>query len=103
MEDAEAVALGLSPVQVARLRSPPPDGQEGVWRQNLAAVRAFLAVSSQWRVASGGMGGLAIIGLDYTAVRAGLGALRIRVTPDLWTDLQIMEAAAVAEMAARRG
>lgn len=69
----------------------------------MAAVRAFLAVSSQWRVAAGGGGGIAVIGLDYTAVRCGLSAAGIRVTPEIWAGLQVMEAEAVREMNGRGG
>lgn len=40
------------------------------------------------------MSGLIVLGLDYTAARAGLRAAGIRVTPALWADLQALEIAA---------
>lgn len=81
-----------------------PNAFEGIWPENVAVVRAFLAVCSQWRVtpvSSGGMmtpAGCVIaptvplyIGLDYAAARAGLEAELIKVTPSLWQGLRVME------------
>ena len=34
------------------------------------------------------------IGLDYTAVRAGLELAGIEMTPDLWSEVQLIEAGA---------
>lgn len=56
----------------------------------MAAVDAFLAVDSQWRQSPKGR----FLGLDYTAVRAGLDLAGIEVTPDLWSDVQLIEAGA---------
>lgn len=64
-----------------------------VWPELAPAVEAFLAVATQWRVVAG-MAGLQVIGLDYTAVRIGLRAAGIRMTPALWADLQVIEIAA---------
>lgn len=64
-----------------------------VWPELAPAVEAFLAVATQWRVVAG-MAGLIVTGLDYVGVRFGLRALGIRVTPELWADLQVMEIAA---------
>lgn len=38
--------------------------------------------------------GFAVTGFDYTAVRIGLRAAGIRVSPELWADLQVLEIAA---------
>ena len=62
-----------------------------LWPGQEVPVRAFLAVSTQWRVAGSG----AVIGLDYAAARAGLAAEGIEVTPDDWRDLRAIEAGAV--------
>lgn len=64
-----------------------------VWPELAPAVEAFLAVSTQWRTTAG-MSGLIVIGLDYVGARFGLRAAGIRVTPELWADLQVMEIAA---------
>lgn len=73
-----------------------------VWAENWPTVEAFLAVSSQWRVVAIG-GGMApampvYIGLDYAAARVGLDAAGIAVTPELWTGLRVMEAAACSAL-----
>ena len=41
---------------------------------------------------------MAVIGLDYTAVRIGLRAQGIRLDPDGWQDLRQIEAGAVEAM-----
>lgn len=64
-----------------------------VWPENWLAVRAFLAVSSQWNV---GMNGPT--GLDYSRVRAGLEMAGIEVTPELFGKLRMLESAALALM-----
>jgi hypothetical protein len=84
---------------------------DGIWPENRAIVEAFLAVSLQWRVSAHGGGGMVspaggaimpivplFIGLDYAAVRAGLDAEGIVVTPELWRGLRTMEAAAAAAL-----
>jgi hypothetical protein len=64
-------------------------------------VRAFLAVCNQWRVVPAGLAGARVIGLDYTAARAGLRLAGIGITPDLWAAVQVIEGAAVAAMTER--
>lgn len=76
------------------------DGIE-IWEENWDIVTAFLSVASQWRVTASATGHMLYTGLDYAGVRMGLAAARIRVTPDLWRGLQVMEAeyrSAVNEM-----
>lgn len=41
---------------------------------------------------------MAVIGLDYTAVRIGLRAMGIRIDPDTWRDLREIESGAVNAM-----
>lgn len=48
-------------------------------------------VAGQWRITPGGK----VIGLDYGAVRAGLDLAGITVTPDLWSDVQLIEGGAL--------
>jgi len=75
---------------------------DGVWPENLETVRAFLAVTTQFRVVSVGGGfapsRLVTMGLDYAGVRAGLDAEGFAITPELWRDLREMEGAAVAAL-----
>lgn len=69
----------------------------GLWAEHALAARAFLSVDTQWRVVGGG----AVIGLDYTAVRIGLRAAGLRLDPDAWGQLQLIEAGAIEAMNAR--
>ena len=76
---------------------PPDEDEAGVWPQNEAALRAFLAVDTQLRWTSVGDGAVAI-GLDYAGARAGMRLAGLKVTPDLWADVQVIEAAAIAAL-----
>jgi hypothetical protein len=61
----------------------------------VAAAEAFLAVSSQWRCAGLADGRLVRTGLDYAGVRAALEMAGMGMTPDLWSDLRVIETAAI--------
>lgn len=66
-----------------------------MWRRNWDIALAFFSVSTQWRAIARGMdGAIYWMGLDYTAVRAGLDAQEITITPRLWSGIQTMERAA---------
>lgn len=68
------------------------DGAFEVWRANEAALIAWLAVETQWRIVAT-MAGLLWLGLDYTAVDVALRRLK---SPDhVFADLQTMELAAL--------
>jgi len=84
----EARLLGLDPDELA------PARQDGVWPVNCAAVDAFLAVASQRRMVGAGLGGVVMIGLDYAGAEAGLRLAGIEVTPELWAQVRVIEAAA---------
>lgn len=45
-----------------------------------------------------GPSGSVCLGLDYAAARAGLRLAGITMTPALWSDVQIIEAGAVAAL-----
>lgn len=62
----------------------------------MAALHAFLAIATQWRVVGPGDGTLRRTGLDYQGVRAGLECGGVAVTPQLWSDIQLIEAGAIA-------
>lgn len=72
--------------------------QDGVWPDNVGAVAAFIAAETQWRVTSisGGMlpGRLFYLGLSYAGARVGIEAAGIELTPDIWSGVRVMEAAA---------
>jgi hypothetical protein len=44
------------------------------------------------------MGGTGWLGLDYSAVQAGLAFAGITVTPEIWADFQLIEAGALDEL-----
>ncbi len=69
-----------------------------MWPENVGAVTAFLSVASQWRMLGSAAGGFIAIGLDYQGVRAGFALARVRMTPELWTGVQLVEAGAVAAL-----
>nr|WP_255417512.1 DUF1799 domain-containing protein [Maritimibacter sp. 55A14] len=77
-------------------------GEDGVWPENVTPVCAFLVSTTQWRTAQL-EGRIVCLGLDYAGVRAGLEGAGVEITPELWGDLQVMEAAAVAALRGRRG
>lgn len=63
----------------------------------MPAVEAFLAIASQWRIVDG-WNGRRVIGLDYTAARAGLELAGIEVTPGVWAEVREIERGARAAM-----
>ena len=63
------------------------------------AVRVFLAAATQWRYA--GLRAVPV-GLDYAGVEAVMRMIQVPASVDLFEDLSIMEAAALAAFAARR-
>ncbi|WP_226779508.1 DUF1799 domain-containing protein [Oceaniglobus trochenteri] len=84
------LGLALDPTELGAARRPCAP-----WSCHLAALRAFEAVSGQWRVATLGMGGLIWMGLDHGAVRAGLELAGIVMTPDLWEEVRGIELGAL--------
>jgi len=64
-------------------------------------VIAFLTVSSQWRTLVLPNGKIHYSGLDYTGARAGLDCAGIAITPDLWSGIRVMEAAAATALNSR--
>lgn len=94
---ADARAFGLEEELIAEIEQAErgEDEQEiGIWPSNWNAVLAFASIMSQWRVAPMPTGRLHYIGLDYAGVRAGLECAGHAITPDLWADMLVMEAAA---------
>lgn len=65
-----------------------------VWPENWKVVRAFLASTTQWRIASG-MDGITYLGFDYSGVCAGLKMAKIKLKKSQWSDLRLMEAEAM--------
>lgn len=61
-------------------------------------MRAFLAVSRQWRTAPMGMGGMRWLGLDAAGAEAGFRLAGIEMTPDLWSAVRVIEAGAISAL-----
>ena len=79
---------------------PPDDWLEAarddafeLWEENAMAFSVFLNAQTQWRT---GMSGPT--GLDYAGVAAMTRAMRIKMTPELFADLQTMERAVLNAM-----
>lgn len=98
--DDDAAFFGL------KVEKADPQEFDGLWPDHAPAWRAFAAVSGQWRTqALSSLGGAALIwlGLDYAAARAGLDLAGIEITPELWAEVRIIEAAAAEELNRRVG
>ncbi len=74
-----------------------PAQWDGVWPDNVEAMQAFLAISSQWRIC-GHPAGIYVVGLDYAAARSGFELADIEVGPQVWADLQLIEQGAKCAM-----
>lgn len=58
-------------------------------------------MSSQWRMVGLADGRMRALGLDYAGVQAGLALAGIAMTPELWADVQVIEAGAKAAINGR--
>lgn len=67
------------------------------------AVGLFFAMSSQWRWASVGMGGVFRTGLDYNAVVATASLAGVTMTPKLFDDIRTLELAALDAWSRKHG
>jgi hypothetical protein len=67
-----------------------------IWLDNWPVFRLFNALRTQWRT-----GACGATGLDYTAIRdvASYIGVKKRQIPEMFHDLQLMEAEALAVMA----
>lgn len=63
------------------------------------AVSLFAALETQWQWVGGGLAGAERTGLRYEAIEATAGMAGITMTAALFSDLQLMEAAALGELA----
>lgn len=87
---ADFAALGLPIPDSFPIDLDPFDVMRANWR----AVTAFLALETQWRLATGPTG-LIWCGLDYAAAAAAVRARTLRAWQRLLADLRVMEAAAL--------
>lgn len=87
MDPEEAATIGIRD----EAGDEAEDDAVAIWPEHEDVVRLFLALGTQWRV--GGMAG-APLGLEYGAIETTGRLMGIEVTPDLFADLQVMEAEA---------
>ncbi len=90
---ADARRWGIDPALI----EPALEPGDGVWPENAGAVRAFLAVATQWRMVAG-MAGMVATGLDYAGAQAGLALAGIVADEALWDDIRMIEQGAVAAL-----
>jgi hypothetical protein len=94
-------AWGASEEQISQwLSQQQKQSQEFAVRpENWAAVELFLVAATQWRLAANG----APYGLDYPGVEQAARWAKVKITPELFADLRIMEQAAIGRFAELRG
>ena len=66
---------------------PEKPTEYGVLPENWDAVSLFLALQTQWNVTPSGTRS----GLNYTSVRIVSNLRRMKLTPELFADIQLME------------
>lgn len=69
------------------------DADFDLWPENEPSFTLFTNIQTQWRV---GMNGAS--GLDYHGVGAAVQMMGKTMTPELFSDIQIMERAALKAM-----
>ncbi len=85
LRDAEAFGIDLTAENLA------PQAGIAVWRQNLPALEAFLAMTTQWNCIGLATGKVLALGLNYAAAPAALQLAGIEITPATWADVQLIE------------
>lgn len=91
-----AAADALAAIEARRRGAARPSDPVELDPADGGLVDLFQSLGSQWRTA--GMTGVRI-GLDYAAVPPVAAMMGIAVTPELFQDLRVMEAAALAAWA----
>lgn len=66
-----------------------------MWPDMRDVVGLFMALQTQWRWISAGMGGAFRSGIDYPAIAPTASALGLTMTPGLFNDLRLLEAEAL--------
>lgn len=59
----------------------------GVMPENWDSLNVFIAMQTQWRISPTG----SRTGLEYSSIRPVCYAKKIRLTPEIFADVQIME------------
>lgn len=70
------------------------DKKFAVWSENIEALDCFLSCKTQWRMLAGATGAV-FTGLDYQGVKVVLKSRKIKDWRTAFTDIQVMESAAL--------
>ncbi|MCK9994410.1 MAG: hypothetical protein Dbin4_02930 [Alphaproteobacteria bacterium] len=73
------------------------DADFDLWPENELPFHLFTRIQTQWRT---GMSGAT--GLDYHGVGAAIQMMGETMTPELFSDIQLMERAALKSMQAKK-
>jgi hypothetical protein len=96
--EAELARMGVPQAQIVAGRAErgtadgPDEPAPELWAWHADAARLFAAMRRQWRVVAGAAGVL-YLGLDFNALGEVRRMLRIRPSPELMDQLQVMETA----------
>lgn len=74
-----------------------------MWALNWTIVDLWLTVCTQWRTAPLADGRVHWLGLDYSAVHAGLALAGRTASPGEWAGVQLMERTAAEALNGVRG
>ncbi len=77
---------------------PGQQKMEGVWRQNMAALEAFLDAATQFNRIALADGRIRATGLNYPGAKAAWDLGGTEMTPALFAKVQMIESGALAEM-----
>jgi hypothetical protein len=99
---ADAERMGFPAEVMDELAAAEPQGFE-VWPGNAVVTDTWLSISTQWRTEALADGRVHWLGLDYSAVRAGLDLAGLTVEPRNWALLQTMERTASAALNGVKG
>lgn len=89
--------MGAPPEVVEAARANKEETVFEVYADNWDAVRIFVKLSTQWKIALG-MGAAVYLGLDYTAVDLLFKIEGVADVKAVFYDIQIMERAALSEL-----
>lgn len=95
-----ALGIDAAAFEAAEDSDGEPPGYP-LWPDNAEAVALFMACQTQWRVLAVAGAKRAVViwhGLDYAGVAAVARARGQRLRGELFEDLRVMEAAAMAEL-----
>lgn len=88
---SEQALLNIS----APIARPRDQSTDGVWDRHVPAVEAFLEVATQFSVLLAPNGRKLLSGLDYSRARAGWELLGVKVSAEMFSQIQIIERAAL--------